>query len=194
MNIDTQLYPRWLCKTHRRTTQGYLKLLVWKGKHIFPKKDLLIQIKLNAIGDIQIYYNLIFQINLQILFICGLAFVIGLERTFRFFFQQHKMKATAAFMGGILVVLLGWPLIGMIIETYGFILLFGWASKSSIQPLIFFSSNSCNQEFKASLSDIARNEQKTSKFYRFKIFLFQLYHCVFIVSNLFLQWLFACCC
>ena len=35
------------------------------------------------------------------------------------------MKATAAFMGGILVVLLGWPLIGMIIETYGFILLFG---------------------------------------------------------------------
>ncbi len=63
--------------------------------------------------------------SLQILFISGLSLVIGLERTFRFFFQQHKLKGTAAFMGGILVVLVGWPLVGMIIETYGFILLFG---------------------------------------------------------------------
>ncbi len=61
----------------------------------------------------------------QILFISGLAFVIGLERTFRFFFQPHKMKATASFMGGMFVVIMGWPLVGMVIETYGFILLFG---------------------------------------------------------------------
>ncbi|XP_014270285.1 vesicle transport protein GOT1B [Halyomorpha halys] len=60
----------------------------------------------------------------NILFICGLACVIGLERTFRFFFQRHKFKATLAFLGGIGVVLLGWPVTGMIIETYGFVLLF----------------------------------------------------------------------
>ena len=60
----------------------------------------------------------------QILFLSGLAFVIGLERTFRFFFQYHKIKGTSAFFGGILVVLLGYPLIGMIIEAYGFIVLF----------------------------------------------------------------------
>ncbi|CAH1786379.1 unnamed protein product [Owenia fusiformis] len=60
----------------------------------------------------------------NILFICGLAFVIGLERTFRFFFQQHKLKATGFFFGGILIVLIGWPLIGMCLETYGFVLLF----------------------------------------------------------------------
>lgn len=60
----------------------------------------------------------------QILFIVGLSCVIGLERTFRFFFQRHKAKASAAFFGGIFVVLLGWPLIGMIVETYGFVLLF----------------------------------------------------------------------
>lgn len=60
----------------------------------------------------------------NILFICGLACVIGLERTFRFFFQRHKYKATLAFFGGITVVLLGWPVTGMIIETYGFVLLF----------------------------------------------------------------------
>lgn len=60
----------------------------------------------------------------NILFICGLACVIGLERTFRFFFQKHKVKASIAFFGGIIVVLLGWPIIGMIAETYGFVLLF----------------------------------------------------------------------
>lgn len=60
----------------------------------------------------------------NILFICGLACVIGLERTFRFFFQRHKLKASVAFFGGITVVLIGWPIVGMILETYGFVLLF----------------------------------------------------------------------
>lgn len=63
-------------------------------------------------------------IYFQILFLVGLGCVIGLQRTFRFFFQKHKAKASAAFFGGIFVVLLGWPLVGMIIETYGFVLLF----------------------------------------------------------------------
>lgn len=53
-----------------------------------------------------------------------MAFVIGLERTFRFFFQRHKLKGSGAFFGGILVVLFGWPLVGMIIEIYGFVVLF----------------------------------------------------------------------
>ncbi|KAK5640644.1 hypothetical protein RI129_011455, partial [Pyrocoelia pectoralis] len=60
----------------------------------------------------------------NILFITGLSCVIGLERTFRFFFQRHKVKASIAFFGGIIIVLAGWPLIGMLAETYGFVLLF----------------------------------------------------------------------
>ncbi|XP_046391308.1 vesicle transport protein GOT1B [Ischnura elegans] len=60
----------------------------------------------------------------NILFIAGLACVIGLERTFRFFFQKHKVKGSLAFFGGIVIVLWGWPFTGMIIETYGFVLLF----------------------------------------------------------------------
>jgi len=58
------------------------------------------------------------------LFITGLTFVIGLERTFRFFFQKHKVKGTAFFFGGIFVVLVGWPVVGMVVEMYGFFLLF----------------------------------------------------------------------
>lgn len=60
----------------------------------------------------------------QILFLSGLAFVIGLERTFRFFFQSHKLRGSASFFGGILIVLVGWPLVGMMVELYGFVVLF----------------------------------------------------------------------
>uniref|UniRef100_A0A674CWD0 Golgi transport 1Bb n=1 Tax=Salmo trutta TaxID=8032 RepID=A0A674CWD0_SALTR len=60
----------------------------------------------------------------HILFVAGLSFVIGLERTFKFFFQRHKFKATSFFLGGVLVVLIGWPIIGVVLEIYGFFLLF----------------------------------------------------------------------
>lgn len=60
----------------------------------------------------------------QILFISGLGCVIGPKRTLNFFFQRHKIKASISFLGGIIVVLMGWPIVGIIIETYGFVLLF----------------------------------------------------------------------
>ncbi|XP_039257168.1 vesicle transport protein GOT1B-like [Styela clava] len=60
----------------------------------------------------------------NLLFISGLSFIIGLQRTFNFFFQKHKIKSSGFFFAGILIVLFGWPLIGMLVETYGFFLLF----------------------------------------------------------------------
>ncbi|XP_026532683.1 vesicle transport protein GOT1A [Notechis scutatus] len=60
----------------------------------------------------------------NILFLCGLAVIIGLRRTFGFFFQKEKLKGTSFFLGGIIIVLLRWPLLGMLLETYGFINLF----------------------------------------------------------------------
>lgn len=60
----------------------------------------------------------------NILFISGLGLVIGLERTFRFFFQREKLRGSAFFLGGIIIVLYGWPVIGMVVEIYGFIQLF----------------------------------------------------------------------
>ena len=61
----------------------------------------------------------------NILFLAGLAFIIGYQRTFWFFFQKHKLHGSIFFFIGIFVVLLGYPLIGMLIETYGFVKLFG---------------------------------------------------------------------
>ncbi|KAL7644964.1 UNVERIFIED_CONTAM: hypothetical protein RMT77_004781 [Armadillidium vulgare] len=60
----------------------------------------------------------------NILFLAGLALVVGLERTFRFFFQKHKLRGSLAFFGGIFIVLIGWPILGMCVEIYGFVVLF----------------------------------------------------------------------
>ncbi|CAO1419067.1 unnamed protein product [Diamesa hyperborea] len=69
----------------------------------------------------------------NILFICGLACIIGLARTKNFFFQKHKAKGSVAFFGGIIIVLVGYPLIGMVVESYGFISLFAGFIPVTIQ-------------------------------------------------------------
>ncbi|KAM3719522.1 putative Golgi transport protein [Dirofilaria immitis] len=61
----------------------------------------------------------------NLLFISGLILVIGIQRTVAFFFQRHKIKASSLFLGGIIVVLIGWPLLGIVAEIWGFFLLFG---------------------------------------------------------------------
>jgi hypothetical protein len=51
--------------------------------------------------------------------------VIGVQKTIKFFFQQRKLKGTVCFLGGIVLVIIGWAFIGMCVEVFGFINLFG---------------------------------------------------------------------
>ncbi|KAF2086745.1 Got1-domain-containing protein [Saccharata proteae CBS 121410] len=61
----------------------------------------------------------------NILFICGLTLVIGLQKTLLFFARRQKIAGTASFAAGILLILLRWPLIGFCVELYGIFVLFG---------------------------------------------------------------------
>lgn len=61
----------------------------------------------------------------QILFLLGLTLIIGLQKTAVFFARRQKLKGTAAFAAGILLILLRWPLVGFLIELYGIFVLFG---------------------------------------------------------------------
>ncbi|CAI2332620.1 unnamed protein product [Caenorhabditis sp. 36 PRJEB53466] len=61
----------------------------------------------------------------NLLFIVGITFIIGMQRTLVFFFEIRKLKGSILFFGGILTVLFGYPLFGMIAECWGFVLLFG---------------------------------------------------------------------
>jgi len=60
----------------------------------------------------------------NLLFLAGVVLLIGFEKTFRFFFQMRKWKGTACFLGGIMLVLFGWAMIGMCVEFWGFLNLF----------------------------------------------------------------------
>uniref|UniRef100_A0A8C5P9A4 Golgi transport 1A n=1 Tax=Leptobrachium leishanense TaxID=445787 RepID=A0A8C5P9A4_9ANUR len=76
------------------------------------------------IFGILLYFDTVLLAFGNILFMLGLTLIIGLRRTYSFFFQKQKLKGSSFFLGGILLVLLRWPLIGMLCEFYGFISLF----------------------------------------------------------------------
>jgi hypothetical protein len=61
----------------------------------------------------------------NILFVSGITLIIGPQKTFYFFARKQKLRGSLCFVGGILLVFLKWPFIGMIIETFGFLNLFG---------------------------------------------------------------------
>ena len=72
----------------------------------------------------------------QILFISGLTFIIGPQKTFYFFARKQKIRGTVCFFGGVLLVFFKRPFIGMIVETFGFLNLFGHA----LSNFFFFPS------------------------------------------------------
>ncbi|TDL26208.1 Got1-domain-containing protein [Rickenella mellea] len=61
----------------------------------------------------------------NILFVSGLTLIIGPQKTFYFFARKQKLRGTVCFLGGILLVFLKWPFVGMLVETFGFLNLFG---------------------------------------------------------------------
>ncbi|KAG8472621.1 hypothetical protein CXB51_034318 [Gossypium anomalum] len=57
----------------------------------------------------------------NILFISGVTLTIGLKSTMQFFMKPQNFKGTISFGVGFFFVVVGWPIFGMILETYGFV-------------------------------------------------------------------------
>ncbi|KAF8556323.1 Got1-domain-containing protein [Imleria badia] len=61
----------------------------------------------------------------NMLFLSGLTLIIGPQKTFYFFARKQKLRGTICFLGGVLLVFFKYPFIGMVVETFGFLNLFG---------------------------------------------------------------------
>jgi hypothetical protein len=61
----------------------------------------------------------------DILFLAGLTMTIGVSRTLRFFTRRDRLRGIIAFFSGIFLVMCRWGLVGMILQLYGIIYLFG---------------------------------------------------------------------
>ncbi|KAA8493129.1 Vesicle transport protein GOT1 [Porphyridium purpureum] len=61
----------------------------------------------------------------NVMFLSGVGLIIGAQRAVRFFFTRKRYKGSAFFFGGMTLVLVGWPIIGICLEAWGFVNLFG---------------------------------------------------------------------
>ncbi|KAK1641102.1 Got1-like family protein [Colletotrichum phormii] len=77
------------------------------------------------IGGVMMFFDRAMLAMGNILFLIGLTIIIGPQKTLLFFARKQKAKGTAAFFGGLALILLRWPLIGFCVELYGIMVLFG---------------------------------------------------------------------
>ncbi|XP_041817132.1 vesicle transport protein GOT1A [Chelmon rostratus] len=99
-----------------------------------------------------LYFDSVLMAFGNILFLSSLTFIIGFRRTAHFFFQRHKFRGSFFFLGGVSLVLCRWPIVGILLESYGFVLLFrsffpmalGFVLSAVNIPVLntFFSSSS----------------------------------------------------
>uniref|UniRef100_A0A7S0BUQ7 Vesicle transport protein n=1 Tax=Proboscia inermis TaxID=420281 RepID=A0A7S0BUQ7_9STRA len=61
----------------------------------------------------------------DVLFLTGLTLTIGPSRTMRFFSRKDRIRGIVAFFGGICLVFVRWPIVGMLSQLYGIVYLFG---------------------------------------------------------------------
>ena len=61
----------------------------------------------------------------DVLFLSGLTLTIGTSRTVRFFSRRDRLRGILAFFGGVFLVMIRRPMLGMASQAYGLVYLFG---------------------------------------------------------------------
>lgn len=77
------------------------------------------------IGGVMLFFDRAMLAMGNILFLIGLTIIIGPQKTLVFFARKQKLKGTAAFFGGLTLILMRWSLVGFLVELYGIMVLFG---------------------------------------------------------------------
>ncbi|KAI8476455.1 MAG: Got1/Sft2-like family-domain-containing protein [Monoraphidium minutum] len=60
----------------------------------------------------------------NLLFLAGMTLTIGVQATVQFFTRRRNRQGSAFYLGGACLVIIGWTMTGMLVEAYGFWLLF----------------------------------------------------------------------
>lgn len=68
----------------------------------------------------------------NVVFVLGVALVVGLRRCGNFFFQRRRLRGTLCLALGLALVLLRRTVLGILVEAFGFVNLFG-----DFFPLLF---------------------------------------------------------
>ena len=61
----------------------------------------------------------------NLFFVAGVPMTLGPGRTAGYFLQPKKARATACLAAGMMLVFIGWPIFGIILEVFGLLNLFG---------------------------------------------------------------------
>ena len=90
-----------------------------------------IGIPLLAIGGaltilgVSLFFNKTLMRLGNLFFVAGVPMTLGPGRTAGYFFQPKKARATGCLVAGVMLVFIGWPIFGIILEAFGLLNLFG---------------------------------------------------------------------
>lgn len=74
---------------------------------------------------ISLFFNKTLMRMGNLFFVAGVPMTIGPGRTAGYFFQPTKARATGCLTLGIFLVFVGWPVLGILLEAFGLLNLFG---------------------------------------------------------------------
>lgn len=60
----------------------------------------------------------------NIMFLSGITLTIGIPSTIKFFTKKKHRIGSACFLGGTGLIIIGWALVGLVVQGYGFWRLF----------------------------------------------------------------------
>nr|VDD17002.1 unnamed protein product [Brassica rapa] len=62
----------------------------------------------------------------NLFWLIGVGLLLGWQSTWRLFTNVNNLKGTVCFVLGLFLIFVRWPIIGIVLETYGCIVLFGF--------------------------------------------------------------------